>query len=90
MLIQDGDYAAISIRDFGVGMSERLLGDLFDLNKKTSRPGTEKESGTGFGMPLIKKFMTAYGGSIAIESTEESANAGDHGTEVRLKLKTGV
>ena len=83
----NGDYATITIRDFGVGMSERLLGDLFDLNKKTSRPGTEKESGTGFGMPLIKKFITAYGGTIEIESKETNESSDDHGTKVSLCLK---
>lgn len=81
-----GNYTSIAVTDFGIGMSKKLLGDLFKLDKKTSRPGTEKESGTGFGMPLIKKFISAYGGTIEIESKEAGENSNDHGTTVRLSL----
>lgn len=81
-----GNYTTITVIDSGIGMSEKLLGDLFKLDKKTNRPGTEKETGTGFGMPLIKKFITAYGGTIEIESKQASESTDDHGTRVSLSL----
>ncbi|MCP4753327.1 MAG: hybrid sensor histidine kinase/response regulator [Proteobacteria bacterium] len=82
----DGTHI-LSVRDFGTGMPASLLKDLFDLNKATSRSGTEGETGTGFGMPLVRKFMSAYGGSIEIESWEKNGDSVDHGTEVLLILK---
>ncbi len=83
----DGEYAEISVRDSGIGMSQKMLKNIFDISKATSRPGTEGETGTGFGMPLIRKFMTAYGGSIRVLSKNQEENPGDHGTEVILRLK---
>ncbi|MGE0085641.1 MAG: response regulator [Desulfococcaceae bacterium] len=82
-----GDFAEISIRDYGIGMSQKMLRNIFDISKAASRPGTEGETGTGFGMHLIRKFMTAYGGSIEILSKAQEENLQDHGTEVILRLK---
>jgi CheY-like chemotaxis protein/two-component sensor histidine kinase len=76
----------ITVRDHGVGMPPSLLADLFDVRKTTSRPGTAGERGTGFGMPLMRKLVTAYGGSIEVASKEQAEGASDHGTEVRVVL----
>ncbi len=83
----DGEYARVSIQDAGIGMSQKMLKNIFDISKAISRPGTEGETGTGFGMPLIRKFMTAYGGSIEILSKAQDEHPENHGTEVILKLK---
>lgn len=79
------------VRDFGIGMPKDLLHDIFDVSKTTSRDGTLGEPGTGFGMPLVKKFVNAYGGTINIESTEKTDDTkeGEHGTTIILTLKTG-
>jgi len=78
----------LSIVDKGIGMSPSLVADLFNLEKSTSRAGTEGETGTGFGMPLVKTFIEAYGGRIEVLSSEAS-DSSDHGTEIRLTLKSG-
>jgi len=77
----------LTIRDYGIGMPESILTSLFDLSKSASRPGTSGERGTGFGMPLVKKFITAYGGDIRIRSWEKD-QAEESGTEVRVTLKS--
>lgn len=82
----DGRVSLI-VRDHGVGMPERLLGNLFDVGKATSRPGTNDEPGTGFGMPLVKKFVNVYDGEISVESKEQSSEgARDGGTTVTISL----
>ncbi len=81
------DIVIISIRDFGVGMSKELQRDVFDMRKNTTRQGTNGETGTGFGMPLVKKFIHAYGGNLDIFSTEKNENQQDHGTEIKLMLR---
>ncbi len=68
-------------------MPPELLRDIFDVKKATSRPGTSDETGTGFGMPLVKKFMDAYAGTIKVLSNEERENLQNHGTEIRLNFK---
>jgi signal transduction histidine kinase len=77
----------IMVRDHGIGMPPSLLADLFDVRKTTSRPGTAGEKGTGFGMPLMRKLVTAYGGSIEVASKEQAEGVSDHGTEVTVLLE---
>ncbi|MFA7157857.1 MAG: hybrid sensor histidine kinase/response regulator [Kiritimatiellia bacterium] len=83
----EGGKVVLRIRDRGIGMPSAFLRDIFDFHKTTSRPGTAGESGTGFGMPLVKRFMEAYGGAIAIASSEAASAPADHGTEVALSFR---
>ncbi len=87
---QVGDKVTISIWDIGIGMSQGLQRDIFDMKKATSRIGTSGEVGTGFGMPLVKKFVNAYGGTIEVFSKEERDDPHDHGTEIKLTLNAGT
>lgn len=82
--VQAGNTLCVEIEDVGIGMSWRLQQDLFDIGKTTSREGTAGEHGTGFGMPLVNKFMQAYGGSIEIDSRDQKQYPESHGTTVRL------
>jgi signal transduction histidine kinase len=79
---EDSGFVTAEVRDFGIGIPEKLLNVVFDPSKATTRAGTEGESGTGFGLPLVKKFVEAYGGSVDIFSSETA----DRGTAVRLNL----
>jgi len=78
----------LSVQDFGVGMPEALANAVFDVEKQTSRPGTEGEQGTGFGMPLVKRFIESYGGVIELKTQEASSEKSDSGTELIMSLKT--
>ena len=75
------------IKDQGIGMPQKLLDALFDPARQTSRPGTQGETGTGFGMPLVRKFMSAFGGSIDVQSQEQTSDTGDHGTTCLLLFR---
>ncbi|CAM2068263.1 HAMP domain-containing histidine kinase [Sulfidibacter corallicola] len=74
---RQNDRIRLTIRDFGIGMSPELASDLFEIGRVTSRDGTDGEKGTGFGMPLVQKFMRAYGGEIEVESWLENDEAGE-------------
>ena len=58
----------ISVQDTGIGMSEEILGKLFKVDQKVSRPGTEGESSTGLGLLLCKEFIEKHNGRIWVES----------------------
>ncbi len=75
-----GGNVILTIRDYGIGIPENMIETLFDINQNISRKGTDGEEGTGFGMPLVRKFMIAYGGGISIESIE------NEGTSVNLSF----
>jgi signal transduction histidine kinase len=59
---------AISITDTGVGMSEETRLQLFDAEKYQSASGTGNEKGSGLGLVLTKDFVSAFGGTIRVES----------------------
>ena len=77
---QEKDSVVINLKDHGIGIPDWLLKDLFDSDKKTSRAGTEGERGTGFGMPLVKSYVEALGGSIKVESKDIKDHREGHGT----------
>lgn len=60
--------AFISIRDEGIGMPQELISKVFSINEATSRVGTSGETGTGFGLPIVKSFVEAMQGKIEVKS----------------------
>lgn len=60
----------ITVQDTGIGMNKTLLENLFKLNEKTSRKGTENEPSTGLGLLLCKEFIEKHNGTLTIQSTE--------------------
>lgn len=61
-------FAAISIQDFGIGISNQALRNLFRLNAQKSNPGTENETGTGLGLLIVQQFVELNGGLISVNS----------------------
>lgn len=85
----NGDRVVLTVQDRGIGIPPSILNSIFDTGAKTNRQGTNGESGVGFGMPLVKTFINAYGGEITISSIEKEDSPNDHGTCVRVELQTG-
>lgn len=83
----EGEFVHFSVCDTGRGMSEGVLNSLFDILASTSHPGTDGESGTGFGMPLVKKFVDMFGGSIDVISRSKRDYPESHGTTVKITLR---
>ncbi|NDV80669.1 sensor histidine kinase KdpD [Bacteroides sp. 51] len=70
----------ISVQDNGVGMSEKVIHDVFDLGTAHSSLGTNNESGTGIGLILSCEFARLLKGEITAESKLRG------GTTVTLSL----
>jgi len=60
----------ISIHDNGIGMSQTMVNNLFRLDVRTNRKGTDDEPSTGLGLLLCKEFVDKHGGKIRVESEE--------------------
>lgn len=75
-----------SIRDYGLGIPEEIQKNLFDSNKKTTRPGTKGEIGTGFGMPLVKAYLENFAAEIQVQSWTKSEDRDDSGTLITLRF----
>jgi PAS domain S-box-containing protein len=64
----DNSNVVTVISDNGVGMSEENMEKLWDKSQPFTTKGTEKESGTGFGLILCQEFVKKHGGKIWVES----------------------
>lgn len=80
----EGNTTTLQIIDQGIGMPQSLIDKLFRLDKTTTRNGTSGERGTGFGMPIVKKFVELFKGDIHIDSQEKTADSNLHGTTITL------
>jgi len=60
----------ISVKDSGIGISEREKKELFLIEKMHSRLGTNNERGSGLGLILCKEFVEKHGGTISVVSEE--------------------
>lgn len=57
-----------SVEDSGVGIPQKVMDQLFDINHKYQMSGTDKEPGTGLGLILCKELIEKQGGSLTVES----------------------
>lgn len=57
-----------SIKDNGIGMNHNQINNLFSIAKSSSRIGTAGERGSGFGLKIVKEYITKLGGKIWVAS----------------------
>ena len=62
-----GDRVAISVSDTGMGIPPESLPKIFTQFYRVYHPGKEIK-GTGLGLPIVQKIVTAHGGRIDVES----------------------
>ncbi len=74
----------LSVVDHGIGMAPEMVHGATRGEMLPSRPGTEGETGSGFGLTLVRTFMTKLGGRVTIESEVGAGARGGVGTTVRL------
>ncbi len=60
------------VADTGVGIEEQSISALFEpfLLRQRAKPGTE--GGIGVGLAVVKRISEAFGGSVVVQSSEES------------------
>jgi signal transduction histidine kinase len=85
----DEEFLKMSIRDYGIGIPEKLISYIFDPKFATSRSGTSGEEGTGFGMPIAFKAMKTLGGKITVQSWTDESVLEERGTQFDLLFKVG-
>ncbi len=62
------NYIEISVKDNGIGISDKMKTKLFKITENISTSGTGGEAGTGLGLLLCKEFIEKHGGRIWVES----------------------
>ena len=78
----------IDVKDFGMGIPERLLPYIFDRFSRASRRGIRGEESVGLGLSIVKQIVEKHGGEIGVVSTErEGTTFTIHMTPVRNNTK---
>lgn len=67
-------YYFFSVADNGIGMPKTILKNLFKIDGKTGRKGTDDEATSGLGMILVKEFLEKQGGYIEVQSVENEGS----------------
>lgn len=76
----ESDFVEVVVEDNGIGIPAGILSQIFNIDGKTGRTGTEGESSSGFGLLLVKQMVELLGGKIRLESVV------DKGTKVLFTL----
>lgn len=64
----DGVLLRVEVEDFGVGIDEAEIGNLFKDFTQISNPLTAAAQGTGLGLAICKRIVNGIGGKISVES----------------------
>jgi signal transduction histidine kinase len=83
-LERENDRAVLTVKDNGIGMPPKLKESIFIRNSTASRKGTSGEKGTGFGLPILKKYLDIYDAKIKVDSIEEEVDPKNSGTTFTL------
>ncbi len=63
------DVIQIKVRDNGTGMSNEVVGNLFNQDEQlVSTPGLRNEQGTGLGLSICAELVRIHNGKIHVES----------------------
>ena len=79
------DAITLTVSDRGTGIPDAVLADIFSENARP-RPGTEGETGIGYGMPLVKRFAEATGGTLRIVTRPREKYGENSGTDVIITM----
>ncbi len=66
--------AKITIRDNGIGIPKNKLETIFEIDTNNMQYGTEGEKSSGLGLSVCKEFVEIMGGSISVESEENTGS----------------
>ncbi|MES2832422.1 MAG: ATP-binding protein [Pseudomonadota bacterium] len=81
------DEAVWTVRDFGIGISEELMPNIFDAFVQGAAQADHALGGLGIGLNLVRQLVKLHGGSINI--TSEGTGTGTM-VEVRFPVSASV
>jgi signal transduction histidine kinase len=67
-LRKDGEYAAVSVQDSGIGISEENQKKLFTQFFRAEDTAVRAQPGWGLGLSIVRNMVEAQGGQIRFES----------------------
>ena len=65
---RDGDGAAVTVTDTGIGIPGDKLASIFDMFAQVDRTLEQSQGGLGIGLTLVKRLVELHGGSVEAQS----------------------
>ncbi len=78
-------WAALTVRDEGVGIDPELLGRVFEPFVQAETPLSRPRGGLGLGLAVVKGLVELHGGRVTVRSAGHG-----QGTELRIELPLEV
>jgi two-component system CheB/CheR fusion protein len=83
--IREGDFAAISVKDDGIGIAPESRAHIFEMfTQADALPGAMRD-GLGVGLSLVNALIGLHGGSVEVRSEGK-----DHGSEFVVRLPISI
>lgn len=67
-LVAEGDFEVLRVRDSGLGIEQRSLGDVFDRFQQLSDGNERIHGGLGLGLAIVRSLVQLHGGSVQAQS----------------------
>ena len=64
----EGPEVVIEVTDTGLGIPERMLGQVFDMFTQVNNTLERAQGGLGIGLALVRQLVEMHGGSVVAES----------------------
>jgi len=71
---EEGDSVVIEVRDLGIGIPEQFLKRIFDPFFRAPRPVEARTEGSGLGLSISRRIVSALGGSISAQNRPEGGS----------------
>ncbi len=71
---QEGNYALLSVRDNGIGISEKAQKRIFDRFYRVAQGDLHDVKGFGLGLSFVKAIVEAHEGSVEVQSSCETGS----------------
>lgn len=82
--VKDGGRAALSVRDYGIGIPPEEMDNIFDRFYRVDKARAKDTGGSGLGLSIVKGIVDAHGGTVEIESLP------GEGTCIVIKLPRAI